>query len=242
VKLSEQVAGSDRTHAPDPRPAAYFTPFHERARTRKPGLTYEMLRGLMLPWVKIVLRGRAVGPECVPLHGPVIVAANHGSYLDHFILSAFVQRRLQFMAKSQMFQRPGQWVYSHAGVFPVRRGLGDQEARKTALMILARGGAVAIYGEGTRSAQTTSARPKSGVGQLALESGAPVVPIAIHGSHRIRYWKRGEFPQVTVVRGCTLRYKRTPSPSRDEQVKVAYAIYQEIARLHTQVPIEPHRR
>lgn len=233
MKWSEQLAGSDQTHALDPRPAAYFTPFHERARTSEPGLTYEVLRTLMLPWVKIVLRGRPVGPDCVPLHGPVIVAANHGSYLDHFILSAFVRRRLQFMAKSQMFQPPGQWVYSHAGVFPVRRGLGDQEAKLTALMILERGGAVAIYGEGARSAQTPIARPKPGVGQLALESGAPVVPIAIHGSNQIRYWKRGVFPRVTVIRGDTLYCERTDNPTRDDQMKAADAIYREVARLHT---------
>jgi 1-acyl-sn-glycerol-3-phosphate acyltransferase len=232
LKWSEQIAASDDTHATDPRPPAYFMPFHRRARECDPGQMYEVLRLLTRPWVLTVLRAGVVGVDHVPAHGPVIITSNHGSYLDNFILGAFVRRRLHFMAKSQMFQFPSQWVYSHAGAFPVRRGLQDNEAMATGMAILARGGALAIYAAGRRSAHPTDVMPKPGVGHLALESGAPVIPIAIHGSSRIRYWKSGEIPKVTLVRGRPVQWDNSNKPDHEKEMAVASAIYREIERLY----------
>ena len=135
--------------------------------------------------------------------GPVILAPNHASFMDHFFAGAFVRRRIQFMAKSQLFSSPIlTYIFSHGGVFPVRRGAHDDEAFISAFKILERGGAIGMYCEGGRSrtgAVGTEARP--GIGRLALESGAPVVPVAILGSHQVRNWKRLKFPKVTVSYG-----------------------------------------
>ena len=110
-----------------------------------------------------------------------------------------------------------QWIYSHGGVFPVRRGARDEEAFVTAEAILARGGAITMYCEGGRSRTGSLAeQAKRGIGRLALETGAPVVPIAIHGSSRIRNWKRLRLPEVTVQYGRAAALgarRRTPRAS-----------------------------
>ena len=76
----------------------------------------------------------------MPSEGPVLLAPNHFSFLDHFFVAAYLRRKVQFMAKSQLFKPPMQWIYTHGGVFPVRRGYQDEDAFTTALGILERGG------------------------------------------------------------------------------------------------------
>ena len=147
----------------------------------------------------------------MPPAGPLILAPNHFSFMDHFFVGMFLRRQVQFMAKSQLFKRPMQWVYTHGGVFPVRRGHEDQEAFITAEAILARGGCVVMYCEGGRSRTGKLAeRPRPGIGRLALESGATVVPVAIYGSQRVRNWKRLRFPQVTVQYGEPIVFAKEP--------------------------------
>ena len=105
------------------------------------------------------------------------------------------------MAKSQLFKPPMQWIYTHGGVFPVRRGYADEEAFTTANRILDRGDMMAMYAEGGRSRTGKLSRSPSGAGSggWRCESGAPVVPIAILGSSHVRNWKRLQFPKVTVL-------------------------------------------
>ena len=217
----------------DPRPAEHFDRFHERSRTREPDWVYEAVRVATTLYAWTVFRARGISPEKVPADGPVILAPNHFSYLDHFFLGISIRRKVRFMAKSQLFQRPMQWIYSHGGVFPVRRGYADEEAFTTANGILERGGTIAMYSEGGRSRTgklSESVRP--GIGRLALQSGAPVVPVAIHGSSRVRNWKRLQFPQVTVLYGDPIRWERIADPAREEQQEVANAIFAEIRALY----------
>ena len=109
------------------------------------------------------------------------------------------------MAKSQMFGgHPLSWVYSHGGVFPVRRGNHDEEAFTTAFRILDRGGVVGMYVEGGRSRTGQLGEAKAGIGRLALESGAAVVPVAILGSNQVRNWRRLRFPKVLVEYGAAV--------------------------------------
>ena len=217
----------------DPRPESYFTRFHERARTREPDWVYEAVRiaTSLTAWTFFRARGR--GAEKVPSTGPVILAPNHFSFMDHFFVGAFIRRRVRFVAKSQLFKPPMQWIYSHGGVFPVRRGYQDEEAFITAEGILERGGAIVMYCEGGRSRTgEISALPRRGIGRLALESGAPVVPVAIHGSSHVRNWRRGQFPRVTVRFGDAVRWDRTPEPTRDQQQSVANEIFERIKTLY----------
>jgi len=216
----------------DPRPASWFDRFHERARTREPDWVYGVTRTLTTLWGSIAFRARGVHPERVPRSGPVILAPNHFSFMDHFFTGMFLRRQVQFMAKSQLFKRPMQWVYTHGGVFPVRRGQNDEEAFKTAQAILGRGGCVVMYCEGGRSRTGRLAeRAKPGIGRLALQSGATVVPVGIYGSERVRNWKRLRFPQVTVHYGEPMSFPVEQAPARERQQEVADQIFDEITRL-----------
>jgi 1-acyl-sn-glycerol-3-phosphate acyltransferase len=220
----------------DPRPAEYFERFHERARTRRPDWVYGVVRFLTTVYGMVAFRGRSVGHERVPVDGPLILAPNHFSFMDHFFVGMFLRRQVQFMAKSQLFKRPMQFVYTHGGVFPVRRGHDDREAFVTAEAILARGGCVVMYPEGGRSRTGALAeRAKPGIGRLALQSGATVVPVAIHGSQRVRNWKRLNFPRVTVHYGEPMRFEHDSAPVRERQQTVAGEIFAEIKRLYAAI-------
>src|SRR6185312_17311304 len=174
----------------DPRPKEHFDRFHERSRTREPDWAYELTRFLTSLYAYTFLRVRSISSDEVPGQGAVILAPNHFSFMDHFLMGCYIRRKVRFMAKSQLFKRPMQFIYTHGGVFPVRRGARDAETFITARAILARDGAIAMYCEGGRSRTgKLSETAKPGIGRLALETGAPVVPIAIHGSSRVRNWK-----------------------------------------------------
>ena len=161
----------------DDRPAEYFARFHEHIRAHPPGWIYELVR-LITTWISIfIYRERAIGTENVPADGPAIVAPNHFSNMDHFFAGAYLRRKMQFMAKSQLFGNPIlNYIFRVGGVFPVRRGHHDEEAFKTAHAILDRGNCVLMYCEGGRSRTGELGEARAGVGRLALESGVPVVP------------------------------------------------------------------
>jgi 1-acyl-sn-glycerol-3-phosphate acyltransferase len=217
----------------DPRPKEYFDRFHARAREREPDWVYELTRLITSLYAYTFLRARAIGTENVPGKGAVILAPNHFSFMDHFLMGCFLRRKVRFMAKSQLFKRPVQFIYTHGGVFPVRRGARDEETFITARAILERGGAITMYCEGGRSRTgkiSDSAKP--GIGRLALEAGVPVVPIAIFGSARIRNWKRLQFPKVTIQYGEPIRWEPIEHPTRAQQQAVADAILTEIRALH----------
>jgi 1-acyl-sn-glycerol-3-phosphate acyltransferase len=230
--MSELASMREQVYS-DPRPKEYFDRFHERARTREPDWAYELTRLLTSLYAYALLRTRAISTDKVPGRGAVILAPNHFSFMDHFLMGCYIRRKVRFMAKSQLFKAPMQFIYTHGGVFPVRRGARDEEMFITAEAILARGGAITMYCEGGRSRTgKIASEAKRGIGRLALESGAPVVPIAIHGSSRIRNWKRLQFPKVTVQYGDALRWERVGEPTREQQQAVADAVLAEIRRMY----------
>jgi 1-acyl-sn-glycerol-3-phosphate acyltransferase len=217
----------------DPRPKEHFDRFHERTRTRRPDWVYDAVRVATSLYAWTFFRARGIDTHKVPASGPVILAPNHFSFMDHFFAGAFIRRRVNFMAKSQLFVPPLQWIYTHGGVFPVRRGHQDEEAFVTANAILAASGAIVMYSEGGRSRTGVLAeQPKRGIGRLALESGAPVVPTAIHGSSHVRNWKRAQFPKVRVLYGDAIRWPRIEDPTRDQQQAVANEIFARVKRLY----------
>ncbi|MDE3130136.1 MAG: 1-acyl-sn-glycerol-3-phosphate acyltransferase, partial [Acidobacteriota bacterium] len=227
----------------DPRPAATFDRHHARTRRRPAEWPYELVRSITV-WIAIALfRAEAYGAENVP-NGPLIMAPNHASFMDHFFTGAFVRRHIQFMAKSQMFgHHPMSWIYSHGGVFPVRRGYADEEAFTTAFTILRRGGTVGMYVEGGRSRNgRVAAQAKAGIGRLALESGAAVVPVAILGSHQVRNWRRLRFAKVVVRYGSPFRFEPIEQPTREQQQRAADEILRRIRVLHAELEQAGPRR
>jgi 1-acyl-sn-glycerol-3-phosphate acyltransferase len=207
----------------DPRPASYFDRFHVRARTRDPDWVYTFIKVVSYPYCRLVFRLSAQQLESVPPDGPVILAPNHFSAMDHWFVGILLSRRVRFMAKSQLFRgRFLEFVLAHAGAFPVRRGQRDEESITTALTILGRGGVLVIYPEGGRSRSgRIGEHARHGIGRLALESGAPVVPVAVSGSERARNWRRLQIPEVTVRYGLPLRFGLESGAARGRHQQVA---------------------
>ena len=226
---------------PDLKPQKYkeqrspeqFRPFHDWIRVHRPGWIYELVRLILTPVALGIYRERAIGTENVPADGPFLLAPNHFSNMDHFFCGVYIRRKINFMAKSQLFGNPiGDYIFRVGGVFPVMRGHKDEEAFKTAHTILARGGCVLIYAEGGRSRTGGLGQPRRGVGRLALESGVPVVPVAIHGSQGVRAWKRLSFPKVTVQYGEPMSFPVIEDPSREEQQQASERIFAPVREMY----------
>jgi 1-acyl-sn-glycerol-3-phosphate acyltransferase len=225
----------------DPRPAEYFAQFHEAAR-RGVGWTYPLVRAILTLPTILIYRLRAIGLENVPRSGALVLAPNHFSQMDHFFVGARLRRQVRFMAKSQMFGPPVlTYIYKHGGVFPVRRGHHDEEAIKTAREILDQGEMLLIYVEGGRSRSQELGKPKPGIGRIALESGAPIVPVAIHGSARVRGWKRFRFPKVTVQFGKPLTFPIEAEPSRERQLEIAGEVFGEVREMYETIATRSER-
>jgi 1-acyl-sn-glycerol-3-phosphate acyltransferase len=218
----------------DERPAEQFTRFHERARTRDPDWVYDAVRVVLTPIMLFFYRARAIGTENVPAEGPCILAPNHFSNMDHFFAGCYLRRKVRFLAKSQLFGNPiGDFIFSHGGVFPIRRGQRDPEGFITANAILDRGGTVLIYAEGGRSRKRGLGEPKPGVGKLALESGVPVIPVAIHGSRGVRDWRRLRFPKVTIQYGDPISFPVVAEPSREQSHQAAERVFDSVRTMYT---------
>lgn len=193
----------------------------------------------MTPLLAIVYRGWALDTNNVPKDGPFILAPNHFSNLDHFFAGVFIRRKIQFMAKSQLYGNPIlDYIFRVGGVFPVRRGHHDEEAFKTAYAVLGRGGCVGMYCEGGRSRSGRLGEPKAGVGRLALESGAPVVPVAIHGSAGVRGWTRLRFPKVTIQFGEPVSFPAVSSPSHEEALEASRQVFDRVKAMYVVLEAE----
>jgi 1-acyl-sn-glycerol-3-phosphate acyltransferase len=180
---------------------------------------YRFLHSVVPPVAKAVWRPTVSGLANVPPSGPVILASNHLSFIDSVVIPIVVPRPVAFLAKSDYFEQPGPkgrlakaW-YEALGALPVDRS--DSKAAlaslDTALGVLAEGGAFGIYPEGTRSRDGRLYRGRTGVAQLALTSGAPIVPVGLRGTDRVqpvgsnrpRLVKVGvSFGTPIDVRGC----------------------------------------
>ena len=167
---------------------------------------------------------RVAGREHVPALGPVILASNHLSFIDSVVTRFAAPRRVTFLTKAEYFTGRGlrgrftRWFFTAAGSVPVTRGQhrAATAALETALEVLADGNVFGIYPEGTRSLDGRLYRGRTGVAWLALTSGAPVVPVALHGTDRLQpVGKRLPRPhRVTVRFGQPLRFTGDPASAR----------------------------
>jgi len=188
---------------------------HERARGAGVNpVLYWIVRGLFQPFFLIYFRMARIGREHIPAQGPVILASNHRSFLDPFVIACMARRPMYYVAKRELFRRPlTAWLLNALGAFPINRGNGDEQAMATAREILDRGDVVLIFPEGTRIRPGALGTPKRGVGRLALETGAPVVPVAVIGTEAIRRGWRIRPHKVRIRAGAPLRFPQVPEPS-----------------------------
>ena len=191
--------------------------YHEY--TRRHGVNwplYLLARLAMTPFFYTYFRYRHTGRDHSRVKGGLIVASNHRSFLDPFAIGGALpwRRPMNYVAKVELFEKRWQgWVLSRLGAFPIRRGESDEEAIETARQIVERGGTVCIFPEGTRIRRGTLAQPRRGVGHLALQTGAPVVPAAIVGSEHVRRGWRIRPRKVRVRLGKALTFPRVEEPS-----------------------------
>jgi glycerol-3-phosphate dehydrogenase (NAD(P)+) len=189
---------------------------HGRARTRGVNpLVYWIVRVSFQAFFWTYLRMRRTGREHIPASGPAIIAANHRSFLDPFVLGTMARRPMYYVAKRELFNYHPvlSWLLSALGAFPVDRGAGDTETIRTAKELLARGEIVLIFPEGHRIRPGGLGHPHRGIGRLALETGAPVVPIAVIGTDAIRRGWRIRPRQVRVRAGAPMRFPLMPEAS-----------------------------
>jgi 1-acyl-sn-glycerol-3-phosphate acyltransferase len=193
------------------RPLAVY---HERTRRRGVNsVVYWSIRFFAKPALLVYFRVSRRGHGLIP-KGAVILASNHRSFLDPFVLGTCVPRPIYFMAKQEIFRNPFVgWLLNCLGAYPVKRGESDEESTKTTMALLDRGEAVVIFPEGTRIRRGSLGRPHRGVGRVALESGAPVVPIAVSGSERARRGWRIRPVKVHLRFGAPLTFPRVDTPS-----------------------------
>lgn len=175
---------------------------------------YWAVRAVLLPFFVIYFRLQRIGAEHVPDSGPLLLAANHRSFLDPFVIGALTRRPVYYVAKRELFAKRWQaWLLNALGAFPVDRGAGDAEAMATARAILRRGDCVVIFPEGTRVRRGPLGAPRRGIGRLALETGARVVPVAVSGTEDVRRGWRIRPRRVRLRCGAPLGFPTVSEPS-----------------------------
>jgi glycerol-3-phosphate dehydrogenase (NAD(P)+) len=189
--------------------------FRERSLSRGVNpVLYRVLRTLLLPSFLVYFRLQRIGREHLPRSGPLLLASNHRSFLDPFVIGVMVRRPVYYMAKRELFEKRWQaWLLNALGAFPVDRGAGDREAMETARAILERGDCVVVFPEGTRVGGGPPGESRRGVGRLALETGAAVAPIAVIGTENVRRGWRIRPRKVRIRAGRPLLFPTTKRSS-----------------------------
>lgn len=200
--------------------------------------------------IRVFSQLRVYGRERVPKTGPVILAANHRSFYDIFVLGASVKRPIHYMAKQELFDQPvlGR-ALPHTGAFPVRRGEADRAALTMAREVLDRGDMLGIFIDGTRHHEEAVGEIRAGAAMLAGQSGAPIVPVYIHGTDRVVDEPRAPIsvsfgrPIAVEGRGSKIYRAATEDLARHMEALQAFAESADRAgRPRTAVPPDPAAR
>ncbi|TAM72523.1 lysophospholipid acyltransferase family protein [Mycobacterium sp.] len=146
---------------------------------------------LLGPLLSLLGRPKVEGLEHIPSSGPAILASNHLAVMDSFYLPLVVRRRITFLAKAEYFTGTGfkgwfqRWFFTAVGQVPIDRTDADsaRAALRTAQQVLAQGKLLGMYPEGTRSPDGRLYKGKTGLARLALETGVPVIPVAMIGTN-----------------------------------------------------------
>ena len=174
-------------------------------------MPYRLLKTFLTPILLLLFRPKVRGLDSVPNSGPVIIASNHLSFSDSIFMPLVVSRKVTFLAKQEYFTQPGlkglikKLTFIALGQVPVDRSGGrrSEAAIDTGLRVLAEGDCIGIYPEGTRSPDGRLYKGRTGIARLAIESGAPVIPVAMFNTDKIQPTGRviPKLRQVAMVFG-----------------------------------------
>jgi 1-acyl-sn-glycerol-3-phosphate acyltransferase len=184
-------------------------------------MTYWLLKYIFLgPLLAVLGRPKVEGLENIPRSGPAILASNHLAVMDSFYLPLVVRRRITFLAKAEYFTGTGlkgwlsRWFFTSVGQVPIDRNDSDsaRAALRTAERLLGEGKLLGMYPEGTRSPDGRLYKGKTGMGRLALQTGVPVIPVAMIGTNVVNP------PGTTMLRfgRVTVRFGKPMDFSRFE--------------------------
>jgi 1-acyl-sn-glycerol-3-phosphate acyltransferase len=199
---------------------------------------YEILKWLAVFLMRAWFGLRVKGAEHIPSSGPALIVSNHQSILDPPVIGGAARRQIYFLAKAELFRIPlFGWLIRALHARPVRREGPDPRALRTAALLLEEGKALLVFPEGTRSLDGRLGEGKSGVGMLAVTSGAPVVPAYVSGTLEAlpkgAAWPRRS--QVSVSFGPALHFKAPIGSGRKERYREATeAMMRGIAQLKEQ--------
>ncbi len=199
-------------------------------------MVYFIIRWSALIFFKLRLWFKVKGSEHIPAKGAFIFAANHSSYLDPLIMSASTSRALHFVTRAKLLTYPVLgWILKHANTISVKSHGRDLGAIKDSLRVLAKGKALGIFPEGTRTKDRKLKRAKSGVGMLVYKAKVPVVPAYIDGSfdalpRRIKTFKR--YP-VRIYIGKPINFKKECAGEQTKETyqRISDEIMRQIAEL-----------
>jgi len=206
------------------------TALHDRTRRNgSNGFVYWPVRFSFQTFFHLYFGLKRTGLKQIPKTGAVIIASNHRSFLDPFIIGTLARRPMHYVAKREIFANPVvAWFLSSLGAFPVARGQGDTEMIRTAKDLLSRGEIVLIFPEGTRTRPGPLGRARRGVGRLALETGAPVVPIAVIGTEAVRKGWRIRPHRVRVKIGEPVTFPKVEEASPELARSVTEQIWERV--------------
>ena len=190
---------------------------------------YTLTKAVLYIPVKIWLRFSGKNTHYIPKKGAAILASNHVSFLDHYITPGVVKRQIKYLAKAEYFEKPvSRWFFTQWGQIPLERGKGDSDALRHAKKHLRDGGLLGIYPEGTRSLDGYIHEGKTGVARMALETGAPIIPVGMLGAYESmpKHQHYAKPYRVTVVFGPPI--KTTPFKGRQEDRDLCRALTDEI--------------
>ena len=187
-------------------------------------MLYWVIKAVLTPILRGLFRVKVEGRGHIPPHGPVILAANHNSFLDSIFLPLVLRRRVTFVAKAEYFDSwKSRWFFKGVGQIPIRRegGSASERALASAREVLREGGVFGIYPEGTRSRSGKLHKGHTGVARLSLRSGAPIVPVGLVGTRDCQPPDRTMpkfFTPITIRFGEPLDFSRYAGREDDRLV------------------------
>ncbi|CAA9430177.1 MAG: Acyl-CoA:1-acyl-sn-glycerol-3-phosphate acyltransferase [uncultured Rubrobacteraceae bacterium] len=204
----------------------------EKGLSRGMSSRYRLFRRTVILLGRVLFGFTVHGAEKVPKEGPLIIASNHRRYADPVLVSMAVPRRIQWMAKKELFISPFDRLFFFIGAFPIDRQRGARAALKTSLDLLAANWALGIFPEGTRrKSYDPEDAPKSGIAMISARSNAPILPVFVGAVPNPLQRLKNSKLEVYVGDPIFTHNTKSPSDDRRERREVAGRILREIYAL-----------